>query len=132
MVGLLAGMGCTQSSDSGSCFQDVEKTFVMLAPSDPPLVLRIESCRLDVDACPDLCQLVMERAGLAQPLNAGGVGISDGKGLGAPSNQSQFDAAHCSATFEGEKVSVKVIYQQATNNSSCAVTFGAAGSGSAP
>jgi hypothetical protein len=67
---VLAGLpGCGLVGDlvDDSCSRDVEKTFVVDTPADPPLQLRIESCRVDVDACMQLCNLLMERAELPVP-----------------------------------------------------------------
>jgi len=33
-------------------------------PAEPPVELRVESCRRDVDACMDLCRFVLEQAGM--------------------------------------------------------------------
>lgn len=54
---------------SGDCGKTVAKAFVFHTPSDPPLDLRVESCRVDADACGDLCALLMSRAGLNYPDN---------------------------------------------------------------
>ena len=32
----------------------------LTTPADPPTQFRIDRCRVDVDACPDLCEITME------------------------------------------------------------------------
>lgn len=59
---------CVGNVDSTSeCTRTVVKDFSFETPSDPPLDLRVESCRLDADACRALCDMVMRRAGLQSP-----------------------------------------------------------------
>ena len=52
---------------SGPCGQTVSRSFSFQTPSDPPLDLRVESCRVDADACKELCTMLMQRAGLSAP-----------------------------------------------------------------
>jgi hypothetical protein len=44
----------------------VHHDFTLSDPS-PPLLLRIESCRVDADACPDLCNALLRLNNLAGP-----------------------------------------------------------------
>jgi hypothetical protein len=61
-------LGSTQPDTD--CYKTVSKKFtVESADADPPLTLRIESCRVDVDACMQLCSLLMTRASLPAPLS---------------------------------------------------------------
>ena len=117
IAGMPAAVGCA-GNPSTNCFEHVEKSFVVLSPADPPLELRIESCRVDVDACADLCQIVMERAHLVGP--GQGIAPTDGRG-GSPGfigpGGNAFDA--CSAEFEGDKVSVKVAYTAQNSGQLC-------------
>jgi hypothetical protein len=53
--------------ESDDCYKTVIKQFTVDTPADPPLQLRIESCRADVDACMELCTMLMTRAGLPAP-----------------------------------------------------------------
>jgi hypothetical protein len=59
------GSGATETS--GQCGKTVSKSFHLETPTDPPLDLRIESCRVDADACGDLCAMLMARSGLSSP-----------------------------------------------------------------
>lgn len=99
---VLAGLpvaGCTSSGgllDPGTCSETVEKTFAVTGDSDPPLRLRIESCRADVDACPELCAMVMEREA---------VGAS---------------ADTCAVRFDGDTAMVQVAYTMWLDKPSCA------------
>jgi hypothetical protein len=53
----------------GDCMQQVTKTLSIATPADPPLQLRVDQCRVDVDACSDLCSLAVQRANLSVPLD---------------------------------------------------------------
>lgn len=56
----IAVAGC--SSNSNSCdTQPVSRRLTIETPTDPALQLRVESCRVDVDACRALCDLALER-----------------------------------------------------------------------
>jgi hypothetical protein len=54
---VLAATGCTASD---TCFDTDDRTFEVATPSeDPPTQLLLQSCQIDADACPDLCQGVL-------------------------------------------------------------------------
>lgn len=55
--------GCNLYSSEG-CEETLEKTLHITEPADPPLQFRIDTCRVDSDACPPLCSLAMQRAGI--------------------------------------------------------------------
>lgn len=59
------GSGVTENLEQ--CGKTVSKSFHVVTPADPPLDLRIESCRVDADACADLCAMLMARSGLSYP-----------------------------------------------------------------
>jgi len=59
VVPLSAGCGNNYDDCSGT---PVEKKMTVETPADPPLQLKVESCRVDVDACPALCAEAMLRA----------------------------------------------------------------------
>jgi hypothetical protein len=82
--------------DSGGdeCYRSVVKEFVLETPADPPLQLRIESCRVDADACAELCTMVMQRAGLGTPYS-------------------------CAVTFQGSEARVTTSYQEVDNPNLC-------------
>ena len=74
VAGLPAVTGCGVLDVVGSvdteeeCTRTVKKLFtVNAATADPPLELRIESCRVDADACVELCSTLMARAELPYP-----------------------------------------------------------------
>jgi hypothetical protein len=65
---VLAGLpvtaaGCVEAVIDTDCVDTVERTFRVESPgpADPPLQLRIDRCRVDVDACDDLCAETLER-----------------------------------------------------------------------
>jgi hypothetical protein len=83
-------------SSGSDCVTTVSKTITIATkPADPPMDLRLQNCRIDVDACTDLCALAMQRANIQ----------------GAPTK--------CSATFDDDLVSLGVSYQVSNNNGSC-------------
>jgi hypothetical protein len=72
----------------------VDKQLTIATPADPPLQLRVESCRVDIDACPALCSLAMERA------------------------QIHYSPESCEVGFAGDTVRMKVHYTS-YDNSNC-------------
>jgi hypothetical protein len=67
---LSAGCG-----DGGSsCESRVDKR-LEVSPTDPPLKFHLDRCRLDVDACPELCQVALSRINLTHPVNSCVVGF---------------------------------------------------------
>ena len=82
---------------NGDCERTITKKFDFDLPADPPLQLRVESCRVDADACLDLCGMLMTRAGLQAP-------------------------SSCAVTFQfGDTVHASASYTESTNNPSCGV-----------
>jgi hypothetical protein len=100
IAGLPATAACSLDSIPlvGGCTEHVDRTFELSAiAAKPPVKLRIESCRVDVDACRALCDKAMLDAGI------GPVGGT------------------CAVTFEDTTVNVHVGYDVATNNPNCPV-----------
>jgi hypothetical protein len=64
-------------------------------PAEPPLPARVDSCRVDVDACLALCNMALERAG---------AGAS---------------ASECKVTFEGSPANVEVGYYISNGGAGC-------------
>ena len=92
---VIAGLPACGSVDDPVCYQQVEKSFdVVSSPDDPQLRLRIESCRVDADACTDLCAMLMERAQLPSP-------------------------STCSVTFDADQAHVTTTYLSATGGPNC-------------
>jgi hypothetical protein len=94
--GLTGGVIDTVGGGSDECIRTVSKAFIVDTPADPPLELRIESCRVDVDACMELCNILMTRAELPAPNN-------------------------CAVSFEGDDVHATASYTESTGASSCGV-----------
>ena len=59
---LLPFAACGSSYDCEGT--SVEKKLTVDTPADPSLQLKVDSCRVDVDACPALCQLAMKRVSI--------------------------------------------------------------------
>ncbi len=89
------------------CTQHVEKTVDVEQPTDASTTLKIESCRLDVDACGVLCSRVLGTTGI-QPFPNGG----DFAGQ-------TFDK--CTVTFEGATTHIDVAYTQINSGPGCPV-----------
>jgi hypothetical protein len=97
IAGLPAGLpACDGSPLDPVCSRTLDRSFdVRSSPQDPTLQLRIERCRVDADACFDLCDMLMQRAELPSP--------------GA-----------CAVTFDGDDAHVETTYTVATGNPGCA------------
>jgi hypothetical protein len=59
--------------DDDPCVEVLRKTVIFDDPPDPSLHLQIESCRLDTDACQQLCRTALDRAQLDGELRECGV-----------------------------------------------------------
>lgn len=68
---LSAGCG---DGDPSSCESTVSKR-LEVEPVDAPLRFHLERCRLDVDACPELCQVALSRIGLQHTVKSCTVGF---------------------------------------------------------
>ena len=90
------GEGLIDVIDEDSCSRTVIKEFRFETPADPPLQLRVESCRVDADACMDMCAMLMTRAELPGP-------------------------STCAAEFQGDTVHAVASYTESTNNPECGV-----------
>lgn len=74
LAGLPVAAGCAgetvEDQISGCDRQEVTNELELPLPAEPSMHLRLESCRLDVDACRVLCRMAMNQGGLrsvAQP-----------------------------------------------------------------
>ncbi len=127
--------GCSGSdTNTGDCaVTHEEKTITTTEPAvDPGLQFKIDTCRVDADACPALCALAMTQAGInfntidptagtenppvdepgGIPLPPGGGGIN-----GAPVTP----AVNCDVTFDNGTVSMVVKYDVYTSTIGCPV-----------
>ncbi len=99
LVILMAGCGIgdllTGGSDT-SCSQTFETDFDV-TPSTPQLQLKIEQCRLDVDACPGLCTDEMQAQELAASFQS------------------------CTVTFDGATAKLAITYQVKNEGNGCAI-----------
>jgi bacterioferritin (cytochrome b1) len=87
----LGGIGGDDTASE--CRRTVTREFSFEVPSDPPLDLRVESCRVDADACQALCNMLMSRAGLS--------------------------AGTCNVQFYGTTVEAASSYTESIDNSNC-------------
>lgn len=71
----------------------VSKRLEVEVPADPALQLRVDSCRVDADACPALCELALQR------VNVGSFGVNS-----------------CRVGFAGDVVLMDVDYTQQDPN----------------
>jgi hypothetical protein len=133
----LAVTGCSSSdTNTGDCAVTHEqKTITTAEPAaDPGLQFKIDTCRVDVDACPTLCALAMTQAGI--PFNNGGtfngvggqpegdVPLPPGGGFGgAPVTP----AVNCDVTFEDGQVSMVVKYDVYTSTLGCPIDVNSGG-----
>jgi hypothetical protein len=85
---------CMGPFDGGDeCDTTVVRSFDFEVPSDPPLDLRVESCRLDADACRALCDLLVQRAGVP--------------------------GGSCTVTFEGDAVHAVSSFTEHSSSTAC-------------
>jgi outer membrane murein-binding lipoprotein Lpp len=79
-IAALSIAGCSSNDD---CAQEqVSKRLTINEPADPALQLSVDSCRVDVDACPSLCALALERVKIQSfGVNGCKVGFADAKVL---------------------------------------------------
>jgi len=92
-----AAGGCVKAVIDTDCVDTVDRSFGFQTPADPPLQFRIESCRVDVEACHELCQLALER------------------------NRIDDVATRCKVSFDGDAVDVHVSYEVFSGGSNCPV-----------
>src|SRR5512138_2830778 len=73
---LPASAACGDSGGGDCSGTAVEKKLTVTTPADPPLQLKVDSCRVDVDACPALCTMAMERTQIGYPVETCTVGFT--------------------------------------------------------
>lgn len=59
LAGLLAS-GCEDLTGDGKSCTSLEDSFALAGEQEPPMRLRVESCRVDVAVCKSLCQAVLD------------------------------------------------------------------------
>jgi hypothetical protein len=138
-------LGCTASTDttSGQSFNLFQSngdctshlTFRVdvddIEHAAPPAQLRIESCRMDVDACNDLCsfqlQNIAQQGGVGsflQPGNAlvhGGAPLPTDNQEPTPFNPADtaFTPTKCTVKFDGNSASSEIRVDSPAFNSNC-------------
>lgn len=83
--------------DSDNCIEHHARTLTAATPADPPLEFKIDRCHLDLDACQDLCDLLMSRNDLTMP------------------------STSCAVAFDVLSVSVHVTYDTLNNGPNCPI-----------
>jgi hypothetical protein len=111
--------GCNSVDDllTGSdCTETVENTYDLDSPSKASTQLKIEQCRLDVDACSSLCNQVLVDNG------QGGQGQVP---FGAPEAPGFLGSGNlfskCQVSFEGNTTHVDVAFEQFNGGANCPV-----------
>ncbi len=89
---LAASSGACGDSSNNCSGTPTEKQLTVETPTDPSLQLKVDSCRVDVDACPALCAMAMQRTQITFPPDS------------------------CTVGFEGEAVHMKVLYTAYAGN----------------
>jgi hypothetical protein len=97
LAGLPVAMGAC-FVDEPDCYETVQRSLTAMIPADPQLQMRIDSCRVDVDACNALCTLALARAREPAP-----------------------QSFRCDVEFLGDVVSMVVSYDVPTGDPSCPV-----------
>jgi hypothetical protein len=91
--GLLAP-GCL----GGDCTTQVDRVVTLHTdPNDPALMFQMQKCRIDRDACTDLCTMTVHRQNIAS------------------------SATSCEVAFLGDTALVKVSFEVSSNSPNCSV-----------
>ena len=107
VIGVLAG--CEDTGSLGDCTPQptVDHTYTeTVSTASAPLQLKVESCRLDIDACPSLCAMELRL------------------------KQVQAVAQSCVVSFSGDSVAMRVTYNTLPTDGSCG--FGGIANGGTP
>lgn len=120
---LLAGCSSDDNSTGDCAVSHETKTITTPEPAeDPGLQFKIESCRADIDACPQLCALAMTQAGINFNQTGGGVATP---GIPTDSNgapvSSVSPAVNCDVTFRDGNVEMKVKYDVYNSTVGCPI-----------
>ena len=98
IAGLLAtAAGCVAAVIDTDCIDTVDRTYHIDTPAELSVQFSIDRCRIDVDACKDLC-----RQALAQ-------------------NHVTIMPSRCEVSFESSAVDVSVSYETTTDGDGCPV-----------
>ena len=143
----LPAVGCSTGSDSsqqipstllfpqpggGDCQTNEVKVNVAVdeAKATPPLQLRIESCRMDADACMDLCTYELTNlpsvlgifGATAEPVDnfGGDLPVSGGGTVEPPFQSTGITPSDCKVTFDGGTANATIGYQAFTSGGGCA------------
>lgn len=89
------GGGCVEAVIDTDCVDTIDRTFELQTPADPQLQFNINSCRVDVEACSELCRVTLVR------------------------NSINDVPTRCKVSFDGDLVDVKVWYEVYIGGDSC-------------
>jgi hypothetical protein len=95
VVSLPAHVGCGVLDEP--CYETKQRTFVIPTPADAEMQFRIDRCDADVETCPDVCVLAMERALLTTAVD------------------------ECQVDVEASRAVVQVVYTEYNGGSDCPV-----------
>jgi hypothetical protein len=97
-------VACTGSVGSDDCNQTIDRSYTVSLPAtDAQLQYAVETCRVDADACPNLCTVILQRQQI----------------------QSLFPAT-CDVRFTSDEAKVNMTYEVAKPG--CATPVGEPGS----
>lgn len=126
------------NNNGNDCTQHTHLTVSIDEPAPPAAQLRIESCRVDQDACMDLCVYALTNlsqypewmGGVTPPQLFGGGALPPGGQF--PTNTTpQFSPSLCKVTFDGSTANAEIAIDTPKFGPGCAVEAGTAdGSGS--
>lgn len=124
------------NNNNSDCTQHTHLTVSIDEPAPPAAQLRIESCRVDQDACMDLCVFALDNlskypewmGGVTPPSFGGGDILPPGGQIPA---SPQFQPSVCKVTFDGSTAHAEIAIDTPKFGPGCAVEAGTAdGSGS--
>ena len=90
--------GCVEAVIDNDCVDTVDRSFQLGTPADLALQLKIDRCRIDVDACTDLCREALEINNVPREMPTA-----------------------CSVAFHDAGIEVNVSYEVFTGGDSCPV-----------
>lgn len=95
LAGLPVAAACDGSPFSSACVETHHQEFTSNVKTDPPFQLEAESCRVDIDACMQLCVSMLRRAGISS----------------SPDD--------CDVTFSGDEVTARITYETYGSGPGC-------------
>ena len=128
LVALVLAAGCDTLTGK-DCTETVDQTIDVQSPAQPAMELKVDSCRVDVDACGALCIKVMADNNI-NPNSGGEVVPGTGGAPGFPTNTlPPIPYTKCAVTFEGATTHVEIGYVNYNGGPNCPQFAEGAGGG---